>query len=331
MSTSDGVKTAGPGKVGKVYLVTGANVGLGKETVRQIACWKDTSKIYLACRSSDKALKVIDELNGDLDLPNGRLAFWHFDASSSREEIVRSLPTHKVDDHAPIRFDGIVLNAGGWGNDGSLQPTKPNNVLSVIQVNLIGHLHLLKALEDTSMLRDNCRIIYSGSEGARGIYDGIVVPGASFRSDPSAVQQQLVSARSIIDSYCTAKGLAALYFAAYARRHPNRHVLTVSPGGTLGTAIFEHTGAPLVIRIFPAIIKTIAYFLGLLHSVEVGAKRYTDALAGKWDDLYPSGTFVASTWLISGRLSDQSIKYKEYGDRELQEVVYDVMQKYNQK
>ena len=44
----------------KVYLVTGANIGLGLDAVRQLALQKDTKTVYLACRTKSKALKAID-------------------------------------------------------------------------------------------------------------------------------------------------------------------------------------------------------------------------------------------------------------------------------
>ena len=39
----------------KSIIITGANVGLGKETARQLALRKETEKIILACRNPKKA------------------------------------------------------------------------------------------------------------------------------------------------------------------------------------------------------------------------------------------------------------------------------------
>ena len=39
----------------KSVLITGANVGLGKECARQLALQDGTEKIYLACRNEERA------------------------------------------------------------------------------------------------------------------------------------------------------------------------------------------------------------------------------------------------------------------------------------
>ena len=39
----------------KTILITGANIGLGKEAARQLALIPETEKIYLACRNMQKA------------------------------------------------------------------------------------------------------------------------------------------------------------------------------------------------------------------------------------------------------------------------------------
>ena len=39
----------------KSILITGANGGIGKDAARQLALINETEKIYLACRSEEKA------------------------------------------------------------------------------------------------------------------------------------------------------------------------------------------------------------------------------------------------------------------------------------
>ena len=49
---------------GKVYIVTGANSGIGKETVRELARRK--ARVIMACRDMDNAKKAIEEIRRDV-------------------------------------------------------------------------------------------------------------------------------------------------------------------------------------------------------------------------------------------------------------------------
>ena len=93
----------------KNYLVTGANSGLGLDTSRQLALLPTTKMVFLACRSETKAQKAIDDLVLYAHVPKSKIAYVHFDASASKENIeriIQELPTGE-----PI--DGLILNAGG--------------------------------------------------------------------------------------------------------------------------------------------------------------------------------------------------------------------------
>ena len=49
-----------PDLSGKVIIVTGANTGIGYETAKELL--KKNAKVYLACRSTEKAEKAIAKL-----------------------------------------------------------------------------------------------------------------------------------------------------------------------------------------------------------------------------------------------------------------------------
>ena len=90
----------------KRILITGANVGLGKDTARQLAMIEGTEKIYLACRNEAKA-KVAKQ---SLEESTGRSIFEIVIMDVSSPSSVRSA-IETINE--PI--DALILNAGGMG------------------------------------------------------------------------------------------------------------------------------------------------------------------------------------------------------------------------
>lgn len=82
-------------------IVTGATGAIGKEIARGIAAKGDTP--FIACRNADKGQAVADEIKASFGIVSPVIALDLSDSQSVREA-VRQL--------APIRFDGIVNNAG---------------------------------------------------------------------------------------------------------------------------------------------------------------------------------------------------------------------------
>src|ERR1700753_3513536 len=85
-------------------LITGANIGLGKETARQLALRKETKKVILFCRNQVKA----EAAKKDLEAQTGKKIFEIVigdvaDANSVRHAV------EKIKE--PV--DAVILNAGG--------------------------------------------------------------------------------------------------------------------------------------------------------------------------------------------------------------------------
>jgi NAD(P)-dependent dehydrogenase (short-subunit alcohol dehydrogenase family) len=291
-----------------VYLVTGANSGLGLDATRQLAVRDETKKVYLACRTESKALEAIDHLVEEFRIPVTKLAFVLFNASASKSTIYKNimdaLPQHE-------RLDGLIFNAGGVGCDHKGLPTGPNRVLDMVQINLLGHIHLLDVLKVNGRLKARkTTIVYSGSEAARGV--------AAMGIDPPKMPNSVNDYTSLIDGsafktyeprhvYAYVKGMAALYWSAFARENPEYYVLTVSPGGTRGTEIASQPGMSKPMQIaFPLLMKVFGVF-GNSHPLSVGAKRYVDAVnrEGAFHE-FESGTFVASVRGTAGHVGDQT-------------------------
>lgn len=68
-----------PDLKGKVYLVTGANTGIGKETAR--ALYAKNATVYVTARSEEKGTKAIDDIKHSDPQSSGALNFLHLDLS----------------------------------------------------------------------------------------------------------------------------------------------------------------------------------------------------------------------------------------------------------
>mmetsp|Transcript_7059 Transcript_7059/g.14473 ORF Transcript_7059/g.14473 Transcript_7059/m.14473 type:complete len:325 (-) Transcript_7059:61-1035(-) len=318
----------------KVYLVTGANSGLGLDASRQLALRDDVSKVYLACRSQAKAEKAMEDLVANASVDKSKLSFVKFDGSDSKANIEKgmdeSIPKGTV-------LAGLILNAGGVGDDTKGTPTGPNNIIPIAQINLAGHVHMINHLLKKGNIKDDVtRIVFSGTEGSRGI-KLMGMPSPSFEEDTvdyfkSYLDGTIYSSGydAMGAAYGDIKGVATLYFSGFARAHPKLHVLTVSPGGTRGTSFATHGAVPSVMGfIFPYIMMIMSWF-GLMHSLQVGAKRYVDAVTGEGEfSNFASGSYIASkSDAASGPVADQVEIFesaKQYGDVKKQDAAYEAM------
>lgn len=92
-----------PSLEGKVFLITGANSGLGFSSCKIFL--KKGAKVVMACRNLDKAKAAREKL---LELyPNGQIDIVHFDQAdrSSIDKFPSEIKNYPY-------FDGVILNAG---------------------------------------------------------------------------------------------------------------------------------------------------------------------------------------------------------------------------
>src|SRR5579862_9200949 len=93
---------------GKTVLITGANVGIGKDVARQLALRPEMARIYLACRNQERATTA----KAELEAVTGRHVF--------------DIILMDVADLGSVRaglaaidgsIDALVMNAGVIGNE----------------------------------------------------------------------------------------------------------------------------------------------------------------------------------------------------------------------
>lgn len=282
-----------------VYIVTGANSGLGLEATRQLAVLEGTSRVYLACRSEDKAHAAIKELRETTSRADV-FKFLRFDAANKISAL--NAASAITEEH----IDGLVLNAGGSGSD-TEGKAQESGLTCIAEMNLLGHVVLVDALLASGKLGPGSRIVFAGSESARGVRSMAIPPPEWGDDVESFVGHLNGAAYQKYDSgkaYSYIKGIGALYFAALARRHPQMYVATVSPGASSTNLMQQQNAGPLKGLITKAMMP-LGRMLGVVHGADVGAKRYVDAVTGTAGWTYPSGAFVACVKNASGPICNQ--------------------------
>jgi hypothetical protein len=101
-----------------------------------------------------------------------------------------------------------------------------------------------------------------------------------------------------------------------ARRHPDLRLLTVSPGNTAGTEVFNDMPGPLPTLMNRVLMPYVLPRFGLAHPVGVGARRLVDAVMG---NALSSGVFYASAAkTLTGPLVDQATVLADFADPTIQ-------------
>lgn len=137
---------------GRVYIVTGANSGLGLETTRQLI--KQGAHVVMACRRVDAAQEVANsfsELSGTYEIIKCDLA----DLNSVRQFVESFLSKYD-------RLDGLSCNAGMVNMSGKVQHTK-DGLETTIGVSFFGHFLMTELLLDILKKSAPSRIVILSS------------------------------------------------------------------------------------------------------------------------------------------------------------------------
>ena len=300
---------------GKTVLITGANVGIGKEVARQLALRPDFGRIYLACRNQDRAAQA----RADLVAATGRNIF--------------DVILMDVTDLGSVRaglaaidgsLDALVMNAGVIG-DKTLMELTADGATKLFATNVLGHAVLLEGLLSQNRLNEIA--VFVASEAARGI------PKLGFKR-PSFVSTSTDELTTVIDgsyfaqrkfdqnlAFGQMKYIGALWMAHLARHYPDLRFITVSPGNTTGTEAAAGAAPPLR---FAA--KHIMPRLGLSHELEMGSKRLVE---GVIDPKLTSGVFYASAaGKLKGPIVDQTEIFPDLSNPSFQDHAHQAIHRF---
>ena len=281
----------------KSILITGANGGIGKDAARQLTMIKETEKVYLACRNEDKAKAAKKSLEESTRRKIFEIVIMDVSKTDSVKAAVSSL-------NEPI--DALIMNAGGIGGKAPEKLTK-DGVTQIFATNVLGHVVLLDELIKGDKLKKVA--LYASSEAARGVKGiGMKQPNLKTSSidefasifDGTYFEEKMDPK----DAYGLVKYAATLWMSSEARKHPNIRFISMSPGGTKGTAVIDDLPNPMKFMYKYILIPTIMPLMGMVHSLETGAKRFVDGIN---DESLKSGVFYGSKEkVLTGPIIDQS-------------------------
>ena len=297
----------------KRILITGANVGLGKETARQLALINTTEKIILACRNPQKASAAKKDLESITGKNIFDIVIMDVSDPDSVKKAVASIQTE---------IDAVVLNAGGMGGKTPDKPTV-SGMNQLAATNVLGHVILVEELIKAKKLTQT--VILASSEAARGIEKmGMYRPELKTSSKDEFVSildgSYFGEKFDAMQAYGHVKYAATLWMSSMARKYPEIRFVSMSPGATSGTAVTEDL--PLMNKImFKYIMMPIVMPMrGMIHSLDKGARRFVDGIS---DPSYKSGSFYAShDGKVVGPMIEQSTIFSDLANEQYQDNAY---------
>lgn len=170
-----------PDLTGKVVIVTGANVGIGFETAKEIA--RKGAHVIVASRSKAKGETAVEKIKIDIasDVKEPKVTFLQLDLSSlkSVKSFSESFLAMKLPLHILVNNAGIMKSPGSdfVGKELFYGFEKTSDGLEQhIGVNHIGHFYLTSLLTDKLKASAPARVVTVSSAAEMGGYKGGIRP-----------------------------------------------------------------------------------------------------------------------------------------------------------
>lgn len=155
--------------VDKVFIVTGANSGIGFECSSYLA--KKNATVYMVCRNperADAAKNKILELNQEAVADKVIIILGDCSLQSGVEKIWRDFVDHRKNvgvDGDKIRLDGLLCNAGGLNNEPLATLTSEGIETTFAAHLLFGTYHLVSLALPTLQNTPDSRVVVVSSGG----------------------------------------------------------------------------------------------------------------------------------------------------------------------
>ncbi|KAJ0417872.1 short-chain dehydrogenase/reductase [Aspergillus carlsbadensis] len=226
-----------PALDGKVILVTGGNIGLGKQCVLEYAK-HNPAKIYLAARTPSKAQAALDEIQGALP-KQANIILLDLDLASL-ESVTKAAATVLADCE---RLDILMLNAG-------IMAASPGLTMDGYELqfgtNYLGHTLLAKLLtplleRTASLPAADVRIVALSTHGHMYAPKPDGIKFDTLRSEAEGL--------GAYGRYGQSKLALILWARHAAKLYPQFTIASVHPGVVRTNLMNNATGSPLIIRI----------------------------------------------------------------------------------
>ena len=295
-------------------LITGANIGLGKETARQLALKNETKKVILFCRNQAKA----EAAKKDLEEQTGKKVFEIIIGDVSDANSVRRA-VEKIKE--PV--DAVILNAGGMVGKtaGNITPSGMNELSAT---NILGHVILVEELIKRDKLKK--AVLAVSAEAVPGVkalgMKPVSMKTSSVDEFAAVLDGSYFGAKfDAVQAYGYVKYAITMWTLSMARKYPHLKFVVVSPGNTKGTMAPSNLPKPMEFMVRYVMMPVVFPLMGgMVHKLEVGARRFVDGIS---DERYKSGIFYASKeGKLSGDMVDQGTFFIDLRNTAFQDNAY---------
>ena len=281
-----------PDLSGRVIIVTGGNVGLGLESIRQFAK-HNPAHIYLAARSKEKAEAAIDQIKAS-DPSSAPISFLSLDLSSFDSIAAAARAFNACQSRLDILLNnaGIMMTAEGQTKEGYEIQFGTNHMGHALLIQL-----LLPVLQETAKSNPETRVINLSSASE------LFAPTDIYKLDELKTK---MTHRSTQARYSISKIANIHYTSALAHRYTDIKFISLHPG--MVATNLHHNASGMFLK----------PFLNLAFSA-FAAPAHRGALNQLWASVSPdvkTGEYYAPVG-VSGKGSKLS------RNRELQDLLWD--------